>query len=78
MNYCYHFNKHFPKLNKDLDLQISNWKNISFGFDITYTQKQSHAGLTIDIHLFILDIYFNFTDTRHWDDNTNNWETYND
>ena len=47
-----------------------------FGFQFSYTARQSHAGLDLQLVLFGYSISFQIYDTRHWDHNTNTWEIY--
>jgi hypothetical protein len=41
-----------------------------------WTIRQSHAGLDLELGLFGYNIHFNFYDIRHWDQNTQKWEVY--
>ena len=40
------------------------------------TFQQDHAGFKLGVGLFSWTIDFNFYDTRHWDDETNDWMKY--
>ena len=46
------------------------------GFEISYTRRQSHAGLTLELALFGYSISFQIYDTRHWNHITNSWEVH--
>ena len=48
------------------------------GFEINYTRRQDHAGLTVELTLFGRSISFQIYDTRHWNHKTGAWETYNE
>ena len=46
------------------------------GFEINYTRRQDHAGLTLELALFGRSISFQIYDTRHWNDETGAWEVH--
>lgn len=46
------------------------------GFEINYTRRQDHAGLTVEIALFGRSISFQIYDTRHWNHKTGAWEVH--
>jgi hypothetical protein len=48
--------------------------NQLIGFEINYTQREDHAGLTVALALFGRNISFQIYDTRHWDYVGKNWE----
>jgi hypothetical protein len=47
---------------------------ILFGF--SYTIRQDHAGLNLELGLLGYNIDFNFYDSRHWDYIGERWEIY--
>ncbi len=49
---------------------------VSFSF--SWTIRQSHAGLDIDIGLLGYNVHFNFYDNRHWNSNEGRWMVYNE
>ena len=46
------------------------------GFEINYTRRQDHAGLTVELTLFGRSISFQIYDTRHWNHKTGAWEVH--
>ena len=46
------------------------------GFEVGYTMRQSHAGLTIELALLGYSVSFQIYDNRHWSTDTNDWEQY--
>ena len=62
--------------NKSIEIQfgIWEWQNASyFDFSSRWNQKQDHAGLSLMLELFGAHFYFQFYDTRHWDDDNDKW-----
>jgi hypothetical protein len=58
------------------DLSICKTSSIiAFTFD--YTMRQDHAGFGFDIGLFGWNIDYRFYDSRHWDYESNMWESEN-
>ena len=47
---------------------------ITVDFDLTF--RGDHAGARVMLGLVGYDIELHFYDTRHWNYNTNTWETY--
>ena len=45
-------------------------------FEFNFTVRQDHAGCELSLGLLGYNIHFNFYDRRHWDNETNNWKTY--
>lgn len=65
---------HTPFKNKFIELEVTrDFTLISFMFN--WTVRQSHAGLDIELGLLGYNIHFNFYDNRHWDGNSNRWES---
>jgi len=65
--------------NKSMELQIDtredpSWGNI--GASVAWTRKRDHAGFNFDIGLWKWVLYFSIRDTRHWDEENNDWEYY--
>jgi len=46
------------------------------GFEINYTRRQDHAGLTVALAVFGRNISFQIYDTRHWNPETGAWEVH--
>ena len=46
------------------------------GFEFSYTRRQSHAGLTVELALFGYSASFMIYDTRHWNPETGAWEVH--
>ena len=46
------------------------------GFEINYTRRQDHAGLTVALALFGRSMLFQIYDTRHWNSETGAWEVH--
>jgi hypothetical protein len=63
--------------NKSWELELLKGRQI-IGFEFSYTMRQSHAGLSIELALLGYSISFQIYDTRHWDYTANTWEVYAD
>jgi hypothetical protein len=63
--------------NKSLELGLYKG-NAIVGFSFSWTFRQSHAGLSFDLELLGWQFTFNQYDHRHWDDENECWETYED
>lgn len=61
--------------NKFWELQIYKSSDI-FDMFVRLTHRQSHAGIHLGLGLFGYNIEFQIYDARHWNKNTENWETY--
>ena len=46
------------------------------GFEFSLTQRQSHAGLTVELAVLGRSISFQIYDTRHWNPETGAWEVH--
>ena len=46
------------------------------GFEISYTRRQSHAGLTVELAVLGRSFCFMIYDTRHWNTETGAWEVH--
>jgi hypothetical protein len=51
--------------------------NQLIGFEINYTQRKDHAGLTVALAVFGRNISFQIYDTRHWNPDTADWQQHN-
>jgi len=64
-----------PFKNKFWEVQIYQGSDIIDLF-IRLTYKQSHAGFHAGVGLLGFNIEFQLYDSRHWNNKTNNWDTY--
>ena len=64
--------------NKACEIQIYKDGNTLFEFRFSWSFRQDHAGLAFTIGVFSYSFIFTQYDTRHWDDETNNWKIYED
>ena len=46
------------------------------GFEFSVTQRQSHAGLTLELAALGRSVCFRIYDTRHWNQETGAWEVH--
>ena len=46
------------------------------GFEFSYTRRQSHAGLTVELAVLGRSVCFRIYDTRHWNAETGAWEVH--
>ena len=46
------------------------------GFEFSYTRRQSHAGLTVELAVVGCSLSFMIYDTRHWNQETGAWEVH--
>ena len=46
------------------------------GFELSFTQRQSHAGLTVELAVLGRSVCFTISDTRHWNHETGTWEVH--
>ena len=46
------------------------------GFELSYTRRQSHAGLTVELAVLGRSMSFRIYDTRHWNPETGAWEVH--
>lgn len=54
-----------PFKNKCIELEVTrDFTLVSFMF--SWTLRQSHAGLDLELGMFGYCVHFNFYDTRHW------------
>jgi hypothetical protein len=64
-----------PFKNKFVDLEIYKDSSI-IALNLSWTIRQSHAGLDIELGLFGYNIHFNFYDNRHWNIKEGRWMIY--
>ena len=46
------------------------------GFEFSYTRRQSHAGLTVELAVLGRSVCLRIYDTRHWNHETGVWEVH--
>ena len=46
------------------------------GFEFSYTRRQSHAGLTVELAVLGRSVCVRIYDTRHWNQETDAWEVH--
>jgi hypothetical protein len=61
---------------KAWELEHSYYSPLLFDFELRWTCKQDHAGISFGFGLLGYGISFRIYDTRHWNDETNTWEVY--
>lgn len=61
---------------KCIEIEVSWTDYTVVGFDFEFHIRRDHAGLRTDVTLFGLCFSFNFYDTRHWDRETDDWNSY--
>lgn len=66
-----------PFKNKFWEFQILATPDL-ICIDFSYTIRQDHAGLRLELGLFGYSIDFNLYDNRHWDYIGKKWEVYHD
>jgi hypothetical protein len=66
-----------PFKNKFWEFQILATSDL-ICIHFSYTIRQDHAGLRLELGLFGYSIDFNIYDNRHWDYIGEKWEVYND
>jgi len=64
-----------PYKNKSFEIQVDRTDTL-FNFHFSWTTKQDHAGITLELGFMTLHTYITFVDTRHWDDETNAFKVY--
>ena len=62
--------------NKHWEFQIIRHAYDLLELHASYTIRQDHAGLKLVVGLFGYSIHFDLYDSRHWNCETNTWETY--
>ena len=65
-----------PFKNKFIELEVTQSCNL-ISLMFSYTVRQSHAGLGLELGLFGYNIHFNFYDNRHWDYGRGQYFNYN-
>lgn len=62
---------------KACELEICKDGTTLFEFNFSWSFRgQDHAGLRLAFGLFHYSVMFTQYDTRHWDEETNNWKVY--
>ena len=56
--------------NKSWELELLKGRQL-IGFEVGYTMRQSHAGLSLELALLGYSIAFQIYDNRHWDQKLN-------
>ena len=65
------------KLTKHKAIEASVYKASNIiTVSLSYCIRQDHAGLRIVLGLIGYECQLHIYDTRHWDDETNSWATY--
>lgn len=62
--------------NKAIELEILYYSRNWFIFEFNISTKTDHAGLRFEFGLFGYSIQFTFYDTRHWNDEEDDYEIY--
>jgi len=63
-----------PFKNKFIELECYKDNSLlSVMFDCSF--RRSHAGLVIDLGVFGYNVQFQFYDNRHWNSDTDTWES---
>jgi hypothetical protein len=62
-----------PFKNKFIEIEITKGVTL-ISCIISWTLRQSHAGLELELGLFGYNVHFNFYDNRHWDYARGEWE----
>jgi len=60
---------------KAWELELLQTRSL-IGFEFSYTRRQSHAGLTLELALLGRSLSFMIYDTRHWNHETGAWEVH--
>jgi len=64
-----------PFTNKFIELEF--YRDNSFvSANLNLTLRQSHSGLDLEFGLFGFCVHFMFYDNRHWDQEKDEWERY--
>jgi len=61
--------------NKSWEIELLQTREL-IGFEFSYTRRQSHAGVTVELALLGRSMSFQIYDNRHWDHVTNKWEAH--
>jgi hypothetical protein len=65
-------------IGKNKALEFNGYRtNYIINADFNFKPAGDHAGARIMFGLFGFDVELHFYDTRHWDYDTNTWETHN-
>lgn len=58
--------------NKSWELELTKHRQL-IGFTVSYTMRQDHAGLDLEVALLGYSLSFQLYDNRHWDHSTNEY-----
>jgi hypothetical protein len=64
----------FPVKYKHWEFEILQGPDI-INLHLGFTHRQDHAGLDFELSLFGYGVHFMIYDERHWNWDTNSWET---
>lgn len=62
---------------KYIELEVYRDSSL-LSFNFSWTIRQSHAGLDIELGLFGYCVHFNFYDNRHWNYTEGRWMRYSE
>jgi hypothetical protein len=75
------FSKHgktrWPNKAWEIEGQNFGWGDL-FTFEFTWTRKCDHAGVSLKLGLFGYQVEGRFYDSRHWDEDTNDYKVYDE
>lgn len=63
-----------PFAKKFWELQLYKSSDV-IAITVEVTHRQDHAGFRLELGLFGYNIDFNFYDNRHWNDDTQSWNS---
>lgn len=68
-----------PWPHKAWEIEAHNfgWGNL-FDFEFSWTRNCDHAGISFKLGLFGYLVEARLYDTRHWDDEKNQWQVYDE
>ena len=77
-NVKYLYNKYGSfTANKHWEFEVMYNKSILLGFELgTHLWGSDHEGPSLRVSLLGLEAHFNIYDSRHWDDDKNDWAYY--
>jgi hypothetical protein len=61
--------------NKVVELQVTRYRYL-FGIELEFSARCDHAGARFAIALFGYEFDVHLYDTRHWNEETSQWEVY--
>jgi hypothetical protein len=68
---------HYGKITKNKAWEIQHYydSHSILLMELSYTIRESHAGLKLFVGIFGYTIHFQIYDTRHWDYEKNEWSS---